>query len=394
MVGIEQEIFSVENSTNKELGKQIRNDIENLASKFIDLDDEEKKILRTKKSLILEIADKFERLHEIGEFPLPIYRIGGQVLRYLQIKGYNINEDYVGEVLKSNQPQYLNISASENNNDINNSYQDMGNPDIDIKNYQRKVMEAVQVLKTVNWKMMKRDQIQDIHSSSFEIVDSVEDFVSDNNISTTRQSDEYIPSFDSQELDPFKDPVITDRPFEEPRVSNLSSATHELANALEYLQKIVKANAKMMEAYPPDPADHELEVKGSQMILGWASWFKEVLAVCFKSGTDRKYRRSIFEWVKIAQDENDWGKHAASSKNPYIAKFVDPKTGQWKEEIRKLTREQIGDKSPKVKEFTNKFYKLIPEGISIIRWSEKYLNPFTNGESVKLGPKLSDRSLR
>jgi hypothetical protein len=150
----------------------------------------------------------------------------------------------------------------------------------------------------------------------------------------------------------------------------------------------------MMLNYPPDPEDQELEMKGAQMIREWASWFRDVLAVCFKSGTDRKYRRSIFEWVKIADDENDWGKHAASSKNPYLAKFQDPKTGEWKEEIRKLTREQIGDKSPKVREFTRTFAKLVPAGIGLIRWSEKNLNPFTNGESIKLGPKLSDRSLR
>ena len=130
------------------------------------------------------------------------------------------------------------------------------------------------------------------------------------------------------------------------------------------------------------------------MLKEWGDWFKDVFAPCFKSGTDRKYRRSVFEWVKIAEDENDWGKHAASSKNPYVARFKDPKTGEWKEEVRKLTREQIGDKSPKVRQFVKKFYMLMPAGISMIRWSERYLNPYTNGESVKLSSKLSDRSLR
>jgi hypothetical protein len=386
MVGIEQELFCVEKSTNKELGKQIRSEIANLANKFMELDDQETKILRSKKSILLEIADKFETLKEIGEFELPIYKIGGQVLRYLQIKGYDVANRYAYEVFRQNAPQYISISSS-------NSYQDQSTADLDINIERNSILDAVQTLKNANWKILKRDQIQDSHDSIFEIVDSLDDFVRENEISTTR-GEEDIPHYDSQELDPFKDPVITDKLSQEPKESNLSSATFELADAIDHLAKIVRANAKMMLSYPPDPEDQDLEMKGAQRVREWASWFRDVLAVCFKSGTDRKYRRSIFEWVKIADDENDWGKHAASSKNPYLAKFQDPKTGEWKEEIRKLTREQIGDKSPKVREFTRTFAKLVPAGIDIIRWSEKNLNPFTNGESIKLGPKLSDRSLR
>jgi hypothetical protein len=388
MVGkIEQELFCVEKSTNKELGKQIRNEIENLANKFMELDDAEERILRSKKSIILEIADKFETLKEIGEYELPIHTIASSVLRYLQIKGYSVTKIHVYNVIRDNAPQYISISAE------GNSYQDVNSLQLDINLERSKITDAVQTLKNANWKILKRDQVQDSHDSIFEIVDTLDDFVRENEISTTR-GDEGIPHYDSQELDPFKDPVITDKSSQEPRESNLSSATFELADAIDHLAKIVRANAKMMMSYPPDPEDQELEMKGAQRIREWASWFRDVLAVCFKSGTDRKYRRSIFEWVKIADDENDWGKHAASSKNPYLAKFQDPKTGEWKQEIRKLTREQIGDKSPKVREFTRTFAKLIPAGIDIIRWSEKNLNPFTNGESIKLGPKLSDRSLR
>jgi hypothetical protein len=388
MVGkIEQELYCVEKSTNKELGKQIRNEIENLANKFMELDDAEERILRSKKSIILEIADKFETLKEIGEYELPIHTIASSVLRYLQIKGYSVTKIHVYNVIRDNAPQYISISAE------GNSYQDVNSLQLDINLERSKITDAVQTLKNANWKILKRDQVQDSHDSIFEIVDTLDDFVRENEISTTR-GDEGIPHYDSQELDPFKDPVITDKSSQEPRESNLSSATFELADAIDHLAKIVRANAKMMMSYPPDPEDQELEMKGAQRIREWASWFRDVLAVCFKSGTDRKYRRSIFEWVKIADDENDWGKHAASSKNPYLAKFQDPKTGEWKQEIRKLTREQIGDKSPKVREFTRTFAKLIPAGIDIIRWSEKNLNPFTNGESIKLGPKLSDRSLR
>ena len=106
-------IFSIVHSTNKALGEQLRNEVEQLAINFMQLDDQEKSILRTKKSIILEIADKFERLHEIGEFLLPISEIGNQVYRYLQRKGFNVNDRYLRQVLHDNAPHYLNSSYQE-----------------------------------------------------------------------------------------------------------------------------------------------------------------------------------------------------------------------------------------------------------------------------------------
>jgi hypothetical protein len=149
----------------------------------------------------------------------------------------------------------------------------------------------------------------------------------------------------------------------------------------------------MMMKYPPDENDTHMEIEAVREIREWKQFWK-LLTQGLKGGTDRKYRRSIVQWVKIAQDENDWGKHAASSKNPYQARFIDPETGEMKEEIRKLTREQIGDVSPKVREFALLFKRAVPACFKFITWSEYYLHPWTNGLSTKLSDKLSDRSLR
>jgi hypothetical protein len=374
-------IFSIENSSNRELGQQLRTEIDSIANHFISLDDKEKTIKREKKSLILELADKFERLHEINEFPLPISMIGSALYRYLQRKGFDITDRYVHQVLHDNAPHYL-----------NNSYQDLNSSGIDIKIKQDQVMEAIHLLKNQNWKLMKRDQMQDIYSSAFDILDSVQDYTEANNILVNNLKDEeYVPHYDSEELDPFRDAVITDKG--EYRESNFSMAGLELGKAIVDFGNTIIANAKMSMDYPPDEIDKEAEIYAVKRMFEWRDWWL-ALSQAMKGGTDRKYRRSIVQWVKIAEDENDWGKHAASSKNPYTARFRDPKTGEWREEIRKLTREQIGDKSPKVREFVSMMRKTVPACLDFVRWSELYLHPFTNGESVKLSGKLSDRSLR
>jgi hypothetical protein len=164
-------IFSPSNSSNKELGNTIRNEIEVLASKFIELDDQERSIKRDKKSLILEMADKFERLHEINEFPYPIHRIGSYLYKYLQRKGFSVSDEYIRVVLKENAPQY-----------INSSYQDSNSGDIDIKIYRKQVMDAAKLVKEAQLDLLTRDDIQELITIEYEGIDTLEDFAEQNNI--------------------------------------------------------------------------------------------------------------------------------------------------------------------------------------------------------------------
>jgi hypothetical protein len=194
-------------------------------------------------------------------------------------------------------------------------------------------------------------------------------------------------------LDPFKDPIFTDTPQTRQTPSTLAMETIDLGKAIQDCGRTIESTGKMMEKYPPEESDKVMEVEAVKEVREWKTFWL-LLTQGLKGGTDRKYRRSIVQWVKIAQDENDWGKHAASSKNPYTARFVDPQTGELKEEIRKLTREQIGDVSPKVREFALLFKKAVPACFKFLGWSEIYLHPWTNGLSTKLSDKLSDRSLR
>jgi hypothetical protein len=376
------QFFNPENSSNPVLGNQIRQEIDILATKFIELDDQERSIKRDKKSIILELADKFERLHEIGEFSLPIDRIGARLYTYLQRKGIDISDRYIRQVLSENAPQYL-----------NSSYQHGNSTDNDIKIYQDEIMEAVNKLANVKYDLMKREQVQEIITKFYEGLDSSETYADEHNIIAVPSEAVTEPHFDSEELDPFRDQITTDVPDPKDKPSTLAQATIELGNSIEKCGKTIRATGEMMLDYPPDENDREMEVEAVKRVNEW-NQFWQLLTQSLKGGTDRKYRRSVLQWIKIADDESDWGKHASSSKNPYIARFIDPETGQWKEEIRKLTREQIGDVSPRIREFALLFKRSVPACFDFLKWSETYLHPYTNGLSKKLSAKLSDRSLR
>lgn len=388
------QIFQVESSKDPQQGKKLRNEIEFLANQFIDLDHDETRILRDKKKIILEMADKFEQLHEIGEYIFPITQICSDIYKYLSKKGYSISKTYVYEVIKDFAPQYSNNhqqNENSNSDDDDDVYQKVNSGQIDIQIIRKKVEEASEFLYKLNPNLLSRHQIQDIIPKHDEFVANIIDFAKRHDILIVNSGEESsTPNYDSSEADPFKDPVITDKPGARP--SNLSDASFRLAKAFYLLSKTIEANAKMMVDYPPDPNDVELEIKGVNDINEMAD-FIEQLDISIKGGTDRKYRRSILQWAAITDDEETWGKHAASSKNPYIARFKD-KDGNWKQEVRKLTREQIGDKAPKVREFTKTFKSYLPAFYKFMKWSEICLHPFTNGESVKLSGKLSDRSLR
>jgi hypothetical protein len=376
--------FTTSNSSNKELGNTIRQEIEILASKFIELDDQERSIKRDKKSLILEMADKFERLHEINEFPYPIHRIGSYLYKYLQRKGFDVSEVYVWKVLRDNAPQYL-----------NSSYQEINSKDIDINIYRKQVLDAARLVKDAKLDLLSRDDFQELLTIEYEGIDIHEEYGDANNIIPvpSGKQEEQVPNYDVRDLDPFKDPIFTDTPTNRQTPSTLALETIDLGRAIQDCGRTIESTGKMMEKYPPEESDRVMEVEAVKEVREWKQFWL-LLTQGLKGGTDRKYRRSIVQWVKIAQDENDWGKHAASSKNPYTARFIDPQTGELKEEIRKLTREQIGDVSPKVREFALLFKKAVPACFKFLGWSEIYLHPWTNGLSTKLSDKLSDRSLR
>lgn len=374
------EIFIIEKSRNPELGAKIRYEIESLANQFIIFDDQEKAIRRSKKSLILEIADKFEQLYELGEYPFPIENICSSIYRYLQRKGFDVSDRYIREVIKENAPQYL------------NSYQSRNSSDIDIKLAQDEILEAVKILKEANLDVLKTEQIQDVVPTIYEIADESADYAQQHNINPAPHGKSQEAHYDSEELDPFKDHIPCDKPDPRETPSTLVDATMKLGESILKCGNTIVNTAKMMQEYPPDEEDISLEIEAVKHVNDWCT-FWDTLSLALKNGTDRKYRRSVIQWTQIADDEESWGKHASSSKNPYVAKFKD-KNGNWQSEVRKLTREQIGDVAPKAREFALLFKRTVPACYDMIKWAEICMFPYASGLSVKLHDKLEDRSLR
>lgn len=376
--------FSPENSSNIELGQKIRNKIETLANTFLELDDQEKTIQRSKKSIILEMADNFERLHYLGEYPFPINNICSSIYHYLQRKGFSISDRYIQIILKENAPQYVN-TAYQRNNMKNTST-------IDIKIQQDILMEAVQTLKTTDLSILKTEQIQDLIPSLYETVDQYEEYAKEHNITPAPAERSQEAHYDSEDNDPYKEHIPCGKPDPRSTSAPLAEATIQCGESMMRCSQTIINTGKMMKAYPPDENDKEMEVNAVIRVIDWRT-FWDALTEALKAGTDRKYRRSILQWLKIAHDEDAFGKHAACSKNAYLAKFRD-KDGNIKEEIRKLTREQVGDKAPKVRELTATLRKTMPAVLDWIFWAEDYLNAWTSGLSILLHDKLEDRSLR
>ena len=382
------QVFAVENSRNPDLGNKIRNEIESLAQHFIKLDDQENEILRSKKSIILEICDKFERLYEIGEYPFAINTIGSNVIEYLKRKGFKINIQYAYDVIRDNSPQYINLYIDREQE--LNSYQKLGTLKNDITFEQQKIIEAIKTLKNANLDTVTSHTFKEAVPDLYDTVQKYQSYADNNNILVFNPTElEDTAQFDSPDLDPFGETIRAPKP--DPRSSNLQQATQRMGNAFIALGKSINTTAKLMYEYPP-AEDDEIEKKAAERVDKMTD-FILVLDEALQGGTDRKFRRSILQWIKIADDEESWGKHASSSMNPYTAIYRD-KDGNWKQEIRKLTREQIGEKAPKAREFSRIFKQALPGFFDFLKWSEIYLHPYTNALSIQLHDKLSDRSMK
>ena len=383
------QVFTIENSRNPALGSQLRQEIESLSQHFIELDDQENKILRSKKSIILELCDKFERLYEIGEYPFPVNTIGSQVIEYLRRKGHKIGRSYTYEIIQENAPQYLNLRIDREAE--LNSYQKVHTGQNDINFEQQKIIEAVKTLKNANLDHLTSSTFKEAVPDIYDTVQKYQNYADDNNIITFNPTEyENTAQFDSQDLDPYQETIKAPVP-EQPRSSDLQQATEKMGKAFQEVGKSLVTTSKLMYEYPPDSND-PIEKQASEKLDKWTH-FLLMLDEAIKGGTDRKFRRSIVQWVKIADDEESWGKHASSSMNPYTAIYKD-KNGEWKEEIRKLTREQIGEKAPKAREFARVFKQTVPAFFDFLKWSETYLHPYTNALSIQLHDKLSDRSMK
>lgn len=105
-----------------------------------------------------------------------------------------------------------------------------------------------------------------------------------------------------------------------------------------------------------------------------------------KPTQDRKWRSDWLGWMEIVQDAVEWFKHSASTNN---------KRRSFKGFYRTLTREQIGARKEPALKLAKKIYQLTPwklyfSGI----WWRKVRVPSGADFSIRLAPKLSDRSIK
>lgn len=130
--------------------------------------------------------------------------------------------------------------------------------------------------------------------------------------------------------------------------------------------------AKKVYAYPP-PLEKDEE------------WAKAVDALgdVFQPWTDKKFRKDMQGWLKVQLDNIDFGKHAAGCINYTVSS---------RGEVRKLTREQVGDKYEEIILFALKLYHSAIAFPEMTQWYETQFEPWDADRSVRMFSKLSDKA--
>ena len=132
---------------------------------------------------------------------------------------------------------------------------------------------------------------------------------------------------------------------------------------------------KKHETYP-DPADPE----GVKIAEAWRA-----LRFMFEPTIDDKYRKMWPEWFKITDHAEEWFKHSAATKS---------RTKDFKGVFRDLTREQIGARQVTMKQIAAYLVDKLPPLFEDAIWFKNNKEPYLAEFSNRLGPKLSDRSIR
>ena len=377
-----------------EEGKQLYSKLDNLANQFIQIDDQEVKIKIEKKSLILEMADICEQLHEKGEYLLPITSICSSVYKFVSRKGYDVSRSYVYDVIKENAPQYLNEKVDELTKELRkrtiDRYQNVQNRQIDTEILNQKVKDAIELLLNTS--------PNDIDSSIIqEYTTKIDQNIVGNWIDHSQKVginlvsfNENEPTFDSKDNDQFREIIRTDKP--EYRENDLGEQLMNLGDSHIELGKILRRAGENANQFPFEENDPR-EQKFANKIKNSAA-FNRLLVTVVKPMTDLKYKRSLFEWFDIDRTEKDHGVHAASSKNPGEGWIRDPETQELVRVKRNLTREHIDDKVPEIRSIKAMFKKYLDDYLYINEWYVERMKNYAIGQSYKLGPKLSDRKFK
>ena len=374
--------------------------LETLANEFITIYDQERQNGITKKSIILEMADIYHQLFEKGTYKLPLYTVCHSIINYLGRKGYNVSDDYVHRVLRNNAPQYtFERSFIEKRQQLQQTAENAESYEIattslnDRKIVNQKYKEALDFILETNHELIDRSIFQEYTPRVDQWVGQTYDYSRENDI-LIPHFNENEPHYQSPDNDPFKDTIRTDKP--EYRENSLGFACKEYGYELEQSGKLWQRVGDNVHQFSFDTSQEEQKKLEESFTyqLKQASKVERLKQQVIKPLTDLKFKRTISEWFNIVDSYDDHGIHAASSKNPGIGKYKNPETGEIVEQERKLTREHIDDKVDTIKNFGILLKKMFPFEVMMEKWYTMRMKDWAIGQSIKLGPKLSDKKFK
>jgi hypothetical protein len=383
----------------------IKRENTNILANLSTLEGEERAVVRSKSEQMKHLAKNYERLAELGEYQEPISHICATISRICSEKGLYGSAQLARAVLdeKYRQTEFTRHDYQNQNQQpetlpnptVDNSFIDTAVPKVDNGNGQATHVGEDNSYYNINYSIADNIAIPgqagfvDPLSHTIVTIDkppeemTVDELrqVTEARIARTRKSRETLLEDRRREKELIaecdKRKVALSPEFEQPSdehiraISPDSGPSEAWYVALDLWKSYGKLCDKLHRWRPPEDIQQEL-VDAFKADIEFLQPF-----------IDEKYRQATPQWW-VTQVKNLWhGKHGAAVMS---AVGIDEKT------IRKLTREQVGDRSQIDLARAIRFAAAIPKWASLWKWFMRMNQIGIAKRAYDLGPELSDRA--
>jgi len=368
---------TVQKQKDKKKIKELLKQQESIVADLQNLEKQEGFIFRTKADIIRNWAKLLDDLRKEGEYSGAKNTICNYIVTLLR-DTYKLSHVYVWDVLDNDfkDPEMVrraefrqpNITQSQNENVLGISEQD------------KKVLHPVLLKPTINLIDLPKEEIQNrlghIQKAKreldreYKVLDAFADI---HNIALPKEA-----GLDNCSV---KNKKIVKTPKDQPKESESTKAMDEMIEDMErFLHDMKEVREKIFE-FPP--ADKKFDREFSRGVRMFSIMLLKPFHSYMQPVKDEKWAQVYPEWWKTQQFNNVSGKHAAGKKSA-----VESISGQ----LRKLTREQVGDREYKMYEQAKLHSRSVKFFEHLWEWHNKYVRPRIAQRRIDLSPKLQEQA--
>lgn len=377
----------------KQQGKEIEKHIEGIIRQIFETSKQQDKTQQTTKSLILEWVAALDEKFRIYQNENMVYLICNTIIRNLKIRSaprWLIN--YAYEVIP---PKY---KASSDKSPVRFAEHSAESIEED-STYRDIVIDLLIKLQETNLYALSVKDNQLYFETLERLTKHSKEFCDNHKIAILPEDGQH--GFDSIP-DRYSETIRIQKP--EPLETGLSALIQRYIDEIKLDLEEGNKHLKTVEgwklktiAYPPVKIDEQgNRVEDTDFVESCSKGFEQMIQMArdlrdgiriaslfFAPTLDDKWRRTWVGWSEIVKKRYEHGKHGASS----LTGDVDADGNR-----RRITREQIGDKTP----LAIKFFQDAVMAIGIIRdnhrWYKNFKQMYTSKLSNDLHAKLSERS--